>query len=111
MLKMNPKKSVRRILSTKPGPSTILPVPGATPLATQQMSRQQRYKLRRIAEGLCLVCGGVRHDGSRSLCGVCLTKTRERMRAHTGAVRRNVRAASYHPPAETLLPARKKVAK
>lgn len=74
----------------------LIPIPGVPTDDLKRMTRQQRYKLRRYAEGLCVSCGRVqRCQGSRTLCQNCLSIQRERMRQKIGATRRNHRAASY----------------
>lgn len=76
------------------------PIPGVPADQLLAMSRQQRYKLRRYAAGLCTSCGKApRAERSRSLCPECLSDQRERVRARTGAGRRNYRASSYAAPA------------
>lgn len=75
-----------------------MPIPGIPDRDLRKLSRQQRYKLRRYAEGLCTSCGKVpRCEQSRTLCADCLGAQRERMRERTGAGRRNYRSKSYDP--------------
>lgn len=74
----------------------LMPIPGIPQEALKQLSRQQRYKLRRYADGLCTSCGQMpRCDQSRTLCTECLGVQRERMRQRTGATRRNLASKSY----------------
>jgi len=74
----------------------LSPVPGIPQEDLKQLSRQQRYKLRRFSQGLCTSCGKhPRQESSRSLCVECLKTQRERMRQRTGAKRRNLKSKSY----------------
>jgi hypothetical protein len=79
------------------GSNDPLPIPGLTPLQVKKLSRQQRYKLRRQADGLCVACGRnpINPDESQTLCRECRAKQRERMRTKIGASRRNVNSPSY----------------
>ena len=73
-----------------------LPTPGVADKDLTKLSRQQRYKLRRFAEGLCTSCGQMpRDEHSRTLCPKCLKEQRERMRRRIGATRRNLRSKGY----------------
>jgi hypothetical protein len=75
---------------------TLLPTPGIADKDLTKLSRQQRYKLRRFAEGLCISCGQMpRCQYSRTLCPKCLKEQRERMRRRIGASRRNLRSKGY----------------
>ena len=74
----------------------LMPIAGIPDKALKAMSRQQRYKLRRYSQGLCVSCGKAdRSPKSRSLCPDCLAIQRERMRQRTGAGRRNLSSKSY----------------
>lgn len=100
---MRPKSTDQRMIRD------LDPIPGIPYEELVLMSRQQRYKLRRYAQGRCTSCGKAqRAERSRSLCPECLAVQRERMRARSGAGRRNFRAASYDDiPAPTPVPAKK----
>jgi hypothetical protein len=82
-----PKKRIR----------DILPIPGIPEEEAKKLSRQQRYKLRRYTQGVCVSCGKEpRCDLSRTLCTSCLAIQRERMRQRIGASRRHFRSKSYY---------------
>ena len=76
--------------------NVLKPVPGLRQEDLVKMTRQQRWKLRRYTQGMCVSCGKIpRCEQSRTLCSECLAIQRERMRQRTGASRRNLRSRSY----------------
>lgn len=81
-------------------PRKLIPLPGLTEDQTRSLSRQQRYKLRRAASGLCSSCGKAPiATGLKDHCVDCASTQRERMRVLSGATRRNVAAKSYQADA------------
>ena len=91
---MTPKPRQRRVRD-------ILPIPGIPEEDAKKLSRQQRYKLRRYTQGVCVSCGkSPRCELSRTLCTDCLAVQRERMRQRIGASRRHYRSKSYAIPVD-----------
>lgn len=74
----------------------LIPIPGLSDEDLRKLTRQQRYKLRRYADGVCTCCGKMpRCEASKTLCAECLSLQRERMRQRAGSRRRNLRSKSY----------------
>lgn len=78
----------------------ILPVPGVGPRKVKSMSRQARYALRHVANGLCPRCGeenlAIKGNGKLASLGPkCLKAQREIMHSRLKCVRRNKNALSY----------------
>lgn len=71
-------------------------VPGIPQEELVLLTRQQRWKLRQHAQGVCVSCAKAEKcPQSRTLCAACLKIQRERMRQRTSAGRRNLRSKSY----------------